>query len=95
MPDLPAISEAGVQGFDINISFGLYAPKGTPKPVLEKLTAALRQAVSDPEVRNRLESMGIAAVNADQASPEALRAHLKNEIDTLGGLLIKAGVKAN
>ena len=95
LPDLPAIAEAGVQGFDINISFGLYAPKGTPKPVLEKLTAALRQAVSDPEVRNRLESMGIAAVNADQASPEALRAHLKNEIDTLGGLLIKAGVKAN
>ena len=95
LPDLPAISEAGVQGFDINISFGLYAPKGTPKPVLEKLTAALRQAVSDPDVRNRLESMGIAAVNADQASPEALRAHLKNEIDTLGGLLIKAGVKAN
>lgn len=95
LPDLPAITEAGVQGLDMNISFGLYAPKGTPKPVLEKLTAALRQAVSDPEVRARLESMGIAAVNPEQASPEALRAHLKYEIDTLGGLLIKAGVKAN
>jgi tripartite-type tricarboxylate transporter receptor subunit TctC len=95
LPDVPAIAEAGVQGLDMNISFGLYAPKGTPKPVLEKLTAALRQAVTDPEVRNRLESMGIAAVSAEQASPEALRAHLKYEIDTLGGLLIKAGVKAN
>ncbi len=95
LPDLPAITEAGVQGLDMNISFGLYAPKGTPKPVLEKLTAALRQAVSDPEVRARLESMGIAAVNPEQASPEALRAHLKYEIDTLGGLLVKAGVKAN
>ncbi len=95
LPDLPAITEAGVQGLDMNISFGLYAPKGTPKPVLEKLTAALRQAVSDPEVRARLESMGIAAVNPEQATPEALRAHLKYEIDTLGGLLIKAGVKAN
>jgi tripartite-type tricarboxylate transporter receptor subunit TctC len=95
LPDLPAIAEAGVQGLDMNISFGLYAPKGTPKPVLEKLTAALRQAVSDPEVKARLESMGIAAVNPEQASPEALRAHLKYEIDTLGGLLVKAGVKAN
>lgn len=95
LPDVPATAEAGVQGVDINISFGLYAPKGTPKPVLEQLTGALRKAVTDPEVRSRLDSMGIAAVAAEQASPEALRAHLKSEIDTLGGLLVKAGVKAN
>lgn len=93
LPQMPAISEAGVQGFDINISFGLYAPKGTPKPVLDKLTAALQTSVGDPDVRQRLESMGISAVSVDQARPEALRAHLKNEIDTLGGLLTKAGVK--
>jgi tripartite-type tricarboxylate transporter receptor subunit TctC len=43
-----------VQGFDINISFGLYAPKGTPKPVLDQLSAALQKAVTDPEVRQRL-----------------------------------------
>ena len=95
LPDVPAISEAGVQGLDINISFGLYAPKGTPKPVLDQLTAALQKSVSDPEVRQRLEAMGISAVTPDQARPEALRAHLKNEMDTLGGLLIKAGVKPN
>ena len=93
LPDMPAISEAGVQGFDINISFGLYAPKGTPKPVLDKLSAALQTAVADPDLRQRLEGMGIAAVPVDLARPEALRAHLKNEIDTLGGLLVKAGVK--
>lgn len=95
LPDVPAISEAGVEGFEINISFGLYAPKGTPKPVLAQLTAALQKSVADSEVRQRLEAMGISAVSVEQASPEALRAHLKNEIDTLGGLLVKAGVKAN
>jgi tripartite-type tricarboxylate transporter receptor subunit TctC len=95
LPDVPAITEAGVQGLDINISFGLYAPKGTPKPVLDQLTAALQKSVSDPEVRQRLEAMGISAVTPDQARPEALRAHLKNEMDTLGNLLIKAGVKPN
>lgn len=95
LPAVPAIAEAGVQGFDINISFGLYAPKGTPRPVLEQLTAALQKAVADPEVRNRLDAMGVAAVSVEQATPAALRAHLKDEIDTLGGLLIKAGVKAN
>ena len=93
LPDMPAMSEAGVQGMDINISFGLYAPKGTPKPVLDKLSAALQTAVQDPDVRQRLEAMGISAVPVELARPEALRAHLKNEIDTLGGLLVKAGVK--
>ena len=93
LPEVPAISEAGVQGFDINISFGLYAPKGTPKPVLDQLTAALQKAVVDPEVRQRLEGMGISAVPPERARPEALRAHLRNEIDVLGGLLVKAGVK--
>lgn len=93
LPDMPAIAEAGVQGMEINISFGLYAPKGTPKPVLDKLSAALQTAVQDPEVRARLEGMGISAVPVELARPEALRAHLKNEIDTLGGLLVKAGVK--
>ena len=95
LPEVPAITDAGVEGFDINISFGLYAPKGTPKPVLDQLTSALQKSVTDPEVRQRLEGMGISAVSVDQARPEALRNHLKNEIDTLGGLLIKAGVKAN
>jgi tripartite-type tricarboxylate transporter receptor subunit TctC len=95
LPAVPAISEAGVQGFDINISFGLYAPKGTPRPVLDQLTAALQKAVADPELRAKLEGMGISAVGVEQATPASLRAHLRHEIDTLGSLLVKAGVKAN
>jgi tripartite-type tricarboxylate transporter receptor subunit TctC len=95
LPDVPAISEAGVQGFEIAISFGLYAPKGTPKPVLDTLSAALQKAVVDPDVRQKLDGIGAAPVSPERARPEALRAHLKNEIDTLGGLLVKAGVKAD
>jgi tripartite-type tricarboxylate transporter receptor subunit TctC len=93
LPEVPAISEAGVQGFDINISFGLYAPKGTPKPVIDTLTATLQKVVTDPEVRQRLEGMGVSAVPVERARPEALRAHLRQEIEVLGGLLIKSGVK--
>ncbi len=95
MPDLPALSEFGVKGFDISIWFGLYAPKGTPKPIIEKLSAALMQAVQDPDVKARLESIGTAPVTPDLAVPEKLREHLKNEIETLGPLLTKAGVQAN
>jgi hypothetical protein len=95
LPDVPAIAEAGVEGFDIAISFGLYAPKATPKPVLNQLSTALQKAVLDPDLRKRLDGMGVSAVSPERARPEALRAHLKNEIDTLGGLLVKAGVKAD
>ena len=95
LPNTPAIAETGVKGFEINISFGLYAPKGTPKPALDKLTSALQKSVTDAEVINRLDGMGVAAVSVEQATPNALRAHLKNEIETFGGLLIKAGVQPN
>lgn len=95
LPEVQAISEAGVEGFDISISFGLYAPKGTPKPALDQLSGALQKAVTDPEVRKRLEGMGISAVSAERARPDALRAHLKKEIETLGPLLVKAGVQVN
>ncbi len=95
MPDLPAMNELGVAGFDISIVFSLYAPKATPKPVVEKLTAALQYAVKDPEVKQKLGSLGAEPVSAERARPEALRAHLKHEIETLAPLLIKSGAQAN
>ena len=95
MPELPAMNELGVAGFDISIVFSLYAPKATPKPVIEKLTAALQYAVKDPEVKQKLGSLGAEPVSAERARPEALRVHLKHEIDTLAPLLIKAGAQVN
>ena len=95
MPDLPAMNELGVAGFDISIVFSLYAPKATPKPVVEKLTAALQYAVKDPEVKHKLGSLGAEPVSSERARPEALRAHLKHEIETLAPLLIKSGAQAN
>jgi tripartite-type tricarboxylate transporter receptor subunit TctC len=95
LPDLPALTEVGVKGFDISIWFGLYAPKGTPKPIIDKLSAALAAAVVDPEVKAKLESISTAAVSPDMAVPAKLRAHLKNEIETLGPLLIKSGITPN
>ncbi len=95
MPDLPAIAEAGVLGLDISINFGLYAPKGTPPEVIEKLSQSLQLALKEPELRAKFEVMGVAAVAPERGKPEALRKHLKSEIETLGALLSKAGVQAN
>lgn len=95
MPDVPALQEAGIKGFDISISFGLYAPKGTPPAVMDKLVGALQAALRDPEIKGKLEAMGVAAVPPERGRPEALRAHLKNEMDTLGPLLLKSGAQLN
>jgi tripartite-type tricarboxylate transporter receptor subunit TctC len=93
LPDLPALPELGISGFDISIMFGLYAPKGTPKAVIDKLTVALQAATKDPDVKSRLGALGALPVTSDKARPDYLRLHLKHEIDTLNPLLIKAGVQ--
>lgn len=93
VPDVPSLQEAGLSGFEISIFFGMYAPKGTPKPVLERLTASLQQAVRDPDVKARLAALATLPVPVEKARPEALRAHLKNEMDTLGPLLQAVGIR--
>ncbi|MEY4443457.1 MAG: hypothetical protein RL442_2457 [Pseudomonadota bacterium] len=93
LPEVPSLQEAGLSGFEISIFFGLYAPKGTPRPVLDRLTVALQQSVRDPDVKARLAALATIPVPPEKARPEVLRAHLKNEMDTLGSLLQAAGVK--
>ena len=94
-PDLPTAAEAGLPAFEITVWFGLWAPKGTPKPVIDKLSAALQQALLDPEVKSRLASAGADTVSPERARPDALRAHLKAEIDKWAPLIRKAGVTAD
>jgi len=94
-PDLPTAAEAGLPGFEITVWFGLWAPKATPKPVIDKLSAALQQALLDSEVKSRLASAGADTVSPERARPDALRAHLKAEIDKWVPLIRKAGVTAD
>lgn len=94
LPDLPTAAEAGLPGFEITVWFAMYAPKGTPKPVIDKLAAALQEALKDPEVKSRLAASGAETVAPERAQPDALRAHLKAEIDKWGPIIKKAGVYA-
>jgi tripartite-type tricarboxylate transporter receptor subunit TctC len=92
LPTLPTASEARLPGFELNIWYGLFAPKGTPKPVLDKLEAALQTALKDPNVKTRMADLGAEPVSADRATPAALRTLLKSEIDKWGPIIKKAGV---
>jgi tripartite-type tricarboxylate transporter receptor subunit TctC len=93
-PDIPTVDEAGMPGFYMSIWHAFWAPKGTPKDVIAKLNAALREALADPAVRKRLEDIGQEIPAPELQTPEALRAHHKAETDKWGPLIKQAGIKA-
>jgi tripartite-type tricarboxylate transporter receptor subunit TctC len=95
LPDVPTLDEQGLKGFEVGIWHGLYAPKGTPEPVLEKLVAALQSTVKDETVKKRFSDLGATTYPPEKATPAALQAHLKAEIDKWAPLIKKAGVYAD
>jgi tripartite-type tricarboxylate transporter receptor subunit TctC len=95
LPDVPTLDEQGLKGFNIAIWHGFYAPKGTPKPVIDKLSAALQEGLKDPIVKQRFNELGTDPVDPKRGTPEALRAHLKSEMDKWGPIIKAAGVYAD
>lgn len=95
LPNVPTMSEAGLPGFEVAVWHGLYAPKGTPKPVVDKLASALQVALKDPNVKQRFADLGTEPVAQNRATPEALRTHLKAEIDKWAPIIKKAGAYAD
>jgi tripartite-type tricarboxylate transporter receptor subunit TctC len=69
LPDLPTLDEQGVKNADVGIWHGVYAPKGTPKPVLDKLVAAMQAALADPGVLTKFSDLGRGHLPAGQADP--------------------------
>jgi len=95
LKDIPTLEEQGLKGFEVAVWHGFYAPKGTPKPAIDKLVAALQEALRDPVVKTRFNDLGTDPIAQDKATPAALRAHLKAEIDKWTPLIKKAGVYAD
>jgi tripartite-type tricarboxylate transporter receptor subunit TctC len=92
---LPTLDEAGLKGFNVSIWHGLYAPKGTPKPVLDKLNAALREALKDPEFIKREEALGAVVVTDGRLAPAEHKKFVAAEIDKLGTAIKAAGQYAD
>jgi len=95
LPNVPTMDEAGLKGFEVSIWHALYAPKGTPKPVIDKLTNALQDAMKDSTVKQRFADLGTEPVALNRATPAALSAYLKAEIDRWAPIIKKAGVYAD
>lgn len=95
LPDLPTADEAGLPGFEVSTWYGLYAPRGTPKPVVDRLLAALQTALADRTVADRFAELSMQPVAADKVNPAALAAHLKTEVEKWAPIIRKAGVHAD
>jgi len=92
LPNLPTMQEAGSPNFEFTIWHGLYAPRGTPRPVIDSLNKALQAALADPTIRARFAEVGTQLFPATERSPEAHRAQLEREVAVWRDVVAKAGV---
>jgi tripartite-type tricarboxylate transporter receptor subunit TctC len=93
-PDLPTVDEAGLPGFHIAVWTALWAPRATPRAVIDKLNAAVVEAVADPAVRKRLVGeLGQDIPPREQQTPEALYAYQKAEIEKWWPLIKAANIR--
>jgi len=95
LPDLPTLDESGLKNFEVSVWHGLYAPKGTPKPIVDKVSAALREALKDATVKQRFADLGTQPEPSNRATPEAHRAHLKAEVEKWAPIIKAAGSYAD
>ncbi|NYT23671.1 tripartite tricarboxylate transporter substrate binding protein [Alcaligenaceae bacterium] len=89
LPDVPTVSEAGVQGYEVMSWFGLWAPKGTPPEVVKKLNAAVVEIINDPDMQQTIRSQG--AIPHPEA-PEEFAAFIASETKKWGDVVRSANL---
>jgi tripartite-type tricarboxylate transporter receptor subunit TctC len=95
LPDAPTLDEQGLKDFQVVVWHGVYAPRGTPREALDKVNAALRAALKDPDVAKRFAELGAQIVPESKQTPAGLRDWLKSEVDKWGPVIRKVGVYAD
>jgi len=93
-PEIPSVDEAGLPGFYTTFWFGLWAPKGTPGRIIDRINAALVETLADATVRSRLGELGSEIPPRDQQTPQALAALQKAEIEKWWPIIKAANIKA-
>ena len=95
LPDVPTTREAGLPEFQVSAWNALFAPKGTPKPIIDKLNAALGKALDDPKTRSRLLELGSDIPEGEGRTPQALAELVKNEVARWTPILQASGIVGN
>lgn len=90
LPDLPTVAESGFPGFEVHSWFGLAAPAGTPRPIIERLNSELGKAAAAPDVRQRLQEL---AATQEFGTPEQMRAFIGTELKRWAEVVKRSGAK--
>ena len=91
MPDVPTLAESGVPGYSFETWFMVFAPAGTPKPVIEKLNVTLNKVLSNPALKERMAKAGI---DSTPSTPEQAQAKLTKQMDMWAKVVKERGIKA-
>ena len=91
LPNLPIADEAGLKGFEVSAWHGIYAPKGTPDAVIQKLSKALQAALRDPDLVKRFADINTDPVSQEEATPKALKNLLDSEVDRWAPIIKSTG----
>ena len=91
-PDVPTVAEAGVPGYQFGIWFSMFAPAGTPKPIIARLNQEVVKTLAAPDIRQKLAQTG---VNAGTSTPEELGKHLQAEVTKWAKVIKAAGIPIN
>jgi tripartite-type tricarboxylate transporter receptor subunit TctC len=92
VPNLPTMAEAGLPGYEVLLWFGLYAPAGTPRPIVQKLQAEVAKALSDPKIRDPLVQDGVEVI---ASTPQQLAQFQRGEIAKYARVVKELGLKNN
>ncbi len=95
LKDLPTLDESGMKGFNVTIWHGLYAPKGTPKPIQDQVNAALRTALKDADLNKKFDALGAVTVTDNRLSPAEHKKFVEAEIGKWGPVIKAAGQYAD
>ncbi len=90
-PDLPTVAETGLAGYEAVLHYGIVAPAGTPKPVIDKLNAALRAAVMSDDLKAKMAADGTEPL---ASTPEQYAADIDREETKWSAIVKKSGAKA-
>ena len=93
-PDIPTADEAGLPGFEFSFWHAMWAPKGTPAPIIKKVSDAVMASLADPATRQRLLDLAQTIYPPEQQTPEGLHAFQKAEIAKWWPIIKAAGIKA-
>ena len=91
-PDMPTMAESGLQGFDISVWQGMVAPAGLPRPLLDRINAAVNRALAAPNFKTRMTELGSEPAGG---TPGEFAALIKRDSTRWGEVIRKAGIKAN